>query len=301
MDPAFVFAYQRALVGDERRLAAYRETIARVVRPGHVVVDLGAGTGVLSVYAARAGAARVHAVDRSVSPAHLRAVLEQNGVADRVQIHYADSRAVELPEQCDVLIAEIGLDEEVLLDARRRFLRAGGVAIPEEVTFCMAPIHAPAAYAELVDFWNTDHAAIEVSALRRFAANQVHRTSLEGVGLLAQPVVVLSVRPAHSDSAFVTGNGQFTFASGALVHGFAGWHRVRLAEARAYDNAPPGPPEGWAHHFFPLERPREVTAGTRVQLTVSKRGMVWTWRGRFGSEGFDHSTFMNLALVTDGS
>jgi hypothetical protein len=301
MDPSFLFAYQHALLADERRLAAYREAIARVVRPGHVVVDLGAGVGVLSIYAARAGAARIHAIDRSVPVAHLRAVLEQNGIADRVRIHHADSREVELPEKCDVLIAEIGLDEEVLLDGRRRFLGSGGVTIPERVTFWMAPVHAPDAYERLVGFWQGTRADIHVSALRRFAASQVHRMSLEGLVPVAEPASILSIQPAHDDAAILTGAGQFTLRSNDVIHGFAGWHRTHLTEGLTHDNAPPGPTGGGAHHFFPLERPFAAAAGSRVDLGVSKRGAVWIWRGICGENRFDQSTFVNLPLLNDGS
>jgi ubiquinone/menaquinone biosynthesis C-methylase UbiE len=302
VDPAFVFAYQRAMLRDEKRLAAYREAIERTVKPGQVVVDLGAGTGVLSVYAARAGARRVYAIDRNVPVAQIRAVLEQNRVADRVQIIHRDSRQVErLPEPCDVLIAEIGLDEESLLDARRRFLRPGGVAIPEQVKFCMAPINAPQVYENVLGFWEHPHASIEVSVLRRFAANQVHRTSLEDVVLLTDPVAILATRIDQIEAPIVSGTATFTLRSDGPIQGFAGWHRIELVAGLWFDNAPPGPPGSWAHHFFPLERPLQGTGGGRIDLAVSKRGTIWTWRGSCCGRRFDHSSFLNLPLTIDGT
>ena len=55
--------YHHALLTDAVRVDAFADAIARVVRPGDVVIDAGTGSGVLAVLAARAGAKQVIAVD----------------------------------------------------------------------------------------------------------------------------------------------------------------------------------------------------------------------------------------------
>jgi len=300
MDPALLFAYHRDMLADEKRLAAYREAISRIVRPEHVVVDLGAGTGVLSVYAARAGARRVYALDRAVPAGILRAVIEENGVSDRVTVIAKDSRQVQhLPELCDILVADIGLDEESLLDARRRFLRPGGVTIPRQVILRMAPVQAPVVYERAVDFWQRAPGAFQVAAVRRFAANQVHRTSLENLEPASDACEVFSLNIAAIESPVLSGTVTFTTPTALLVHGFAGWTRVEFAPGLSLENAPPGPPASWRHLFFPLERPVSIAAHDQIELTVIKRGLIWIWRGRCGGERFEHSTFQNVPMTAD--
>ena len=53
----------REYLSDLNRLDAYRRAIEERVRPGFVVVDLGAGSGIMGLLACRAGARRVYAID----------------------------------------------------------------------------------------------------------------------------------------------------------------------------------------------------------------------------------------------
>src|SRR5512135_770538 len=76
--------YQK-MVDDAVRMNAYADALRRAVRPGSVVVDIGAGTGILSLLACRFGAARVYALEPDDCINVARENAAANGLADRIE------------------------------------------------------------------------------------------------------------------------------------------------------------------------------------------------------------------------
>lgn len=132
------------MIQDTVRVLAYRRAIVRHC-PGRNVVEIGCGSGILSIFAAKAGARRVIAIEESRIADLAATMFEANGVADRVELRRANSRDVSVDEPADVIIHELlGSDpfgENILPfieDARDRMLAPGGILIPSAMdVFCV--------------------------------------------------------------------------------------------------------------------------------------------------------------------
>ena len=138
------------MLHDERRTGDYLAALAEAVRPDDVVLDIGTGSGVLALAAARGGARCVYAIEASDIAEVAQRVFEVNGVGDQVTLLPGWSRVTELPELADLLVAEVignePLEEEILetlLDARRRLLRPGARMIPHALTLLARPVLVP--------------------------------------------------------------------------------------------------------------------------------------------------------------
>ena len=131
---------------DRKRTLAFRAAIEAVVRPGDTVVEVGAGTGILSLFAASAGAAKVYAVE--VDPVLARCLhdtVRANGLAQVIEVVEGDALTVDLPPDVDVVIGELietGLLDEMQV-AVMNGLHARGVIgtetrlVPETYQTCL--------------------------------------------------------------------------------------------------------------------------------------------------------------------
>ena len=134
------------MLHDERRTGDFLAALVAAVRTDDVVLDIGTGSGVLALAAARAGARNVYAIEASDIAEVAARVFAVNGVGDQVTLLPGWSRLAELPEKADLLVAEVvgnePLEEEILetvLDARRRLLKPGARIIPHALTLLGAP------------------------------------------------------------------------------------------------------------------------------------------------------------------
>lgn len=133
------------MLRDTVRVMAYRAAIEKHA-PGKRVVEVGCGTGILSLFAAKAGARKVIAIEESQVSETAAAMFAANGCSGIIDLKVANSRNVELnelDEPADLLVHEIlGVDPfdenllPVLLDARRRLLRPGGRMLPRRLEIC---------------------------------------------------------------------------------------------------------------------------------------------------------------------
>ncbi len=137
------------MLRDTYRVLAYKNTIQRLVG-GKVVADIGCGTGILSVLAAKAGARRVYAIEETGIADVAQEMFTANGCDDRVTLLRGNSRDIELPERVDIILHEIlGMDAigenllPVIADARRRMLVPGGLLVPHRVRIACVGVAAP--------------------------------------------------------------------------------------------------------------------------------------------------------------
>nr|CAB91258.1 related to protein arginine N-methyltransferase 3 [Neurospora crassa] len=151
------------MLKDTVRTEAYRDFIYqnKDLFAGKVVLDIGCGTGILSMFCAKAGAKQVIAVDRSEIIDKARENIYANGLSDVIVTLKGRIEEVILPvEKVDIIVSEwMGycLLYEAMLNsvlwARDKYLAPQGLLVPSHGNMWIAPVSEQEYIAEYVDFW----------------------------------------------------------------------------------------------------------------------------------------------------
>lgn len=269
---------QARMLNDGARTSAYLDAIAATVRPGDVVLDLGTGTGVLAIAAAKAGARRVYAIEAGAIGALAERMVVENGVADRVRVIRGWSTSVALPERCNVLITEtIGddpLGEKILenvLDARRRLLTPEARLVPLAIHLCATVYAVPG--ANWRRHFNRQSAFAEWATklslpVDWFAAPSEWKPTWEQLAqwsVLEAPAALQSVSLTSHETAQVDAAVEVGVSRPGRVNAVAVSADVHLTSAISFRTDRPSPANSWRALVTGIE-PFEVSAGQRARV-----------------------------------
>lgn len=231
------------MIKDHVRTDTYRNAIFhhQHLIAGKVVVDVGCGTGILSIFCAQAGAKRVYAVDASDIAVQANEVVNANNLSDIVKVLHGRVEDVEIEEEVDVIISEwmgyMLLYESMLgsvLTARDRWLKPGGLILPSHATLYMAPVTNPDRYSQSIEFWR-DVYGINMSAMvplaKQCAFEEPSVETISGENVLTWPQVVKQVdcyTVTLTELETVATKFRLQSMMRAPLHGFAFWFDVEF-------------------------------------------------------------------------
>jgi protein arginine N-methyltransferase 1 len=277
------------MIMDRIRTSAYQQALARAIKPGDVVVDLGAGTVLFTLHACRLGAKLVHAIEPNPIIQVAREIVQANGFADRVAFHQAMSFDVELPQPADVVVTDprgvLPLKERAIptiIDARRRLLKPGGVLIPQRDTIWAALVEAPTIYDRDYDNpWRSANDGFDMEAARRGTINGFSRHHLELNQLLNKPVRWLLLDYRVIEHASACGRIEFQVNRPGTAHGFALWFDSELIDGVSISNCPGQPKLIYGQLFFPFQEPLSVLPNQTITLDLRADPVggdyIWQW------------------------
>lgn len=266
------------MLKDSVRCEAFRKALAEAVTPGCSVLDVGAGSGILSLFAAQAGAGTLYAVERTAIAELAQRIVSENGLGDRIQVLREDMEDVELPGKVDIIVSEwlggYALDENLLpivLLARDRWLRPGGRMIPQTVTSYIAPAYDTLLQQD-IDFWRSEPYGIDLSAIGEARARQAEnaRHDLRQGQIVCAPqamwqVDIATCSLAEANRPFET-RLEFTAEQGGQFNSLAAWFDARLSDHVRLCNGPGEPDTHWGRCIFPVGRVVDLAEGARVEI-----------------------------------
>ncbi|KAG5898914.1 hypothetical protein JTB14_000159 [Gonioctena quinquepunctata] len=259
-----------------------------------IVLDVGAGSGILSFFAAQAGAKRIYAVEASTMAHYAQKIVEANNLSSSIKVIPGKIEEIDLPEKVDVIISEpMGymLYNERMLESylnAKKWLVPGGKMYPSRGDLHIAPFTDDALYMEQyskANFWfQTCFHGVNLSALQNCAVKEYFR----------QPIVdTFDVRICMSKSMrhvvdFLEADEtdlhtidiplEFHILESGTCHGLAFWFDVAFTGSQQtiwLSTAPTEPLTHWYQVRCLLEQPLLLKQGQvltgRVLLLANKR------------------------------
>jgi type II protein arginine methyltransferase len=272
--------WHQRMVRDTERNERYRAAIERMVRHGDRVLDIGTGTGLLAMIAARAGAAHVWSCEAVPAIADMaRDVVALNGFADRITVIAKRSTELDpvadLGGPVDMLISEVIASDIVgenvlptVEDAARRLLKSGGRMLPlgGEVVIALADVPR-------LDPFAVEACGFDLSLLGRLGGRpRLVEAEWQDTTLRSSPVGLYCFDFTRGGDWGAVRTTRHLVADGGWVNGVLMWMRLAIDEVETYETySSRARPSSWALLFYPLDAPRAFAAGDRVTVEAVRR------------------------------
>lgn len=267
------------MINDHERNDAYRAALEATVTPDDVVLEIGTGSGIVAMMAARAGARHVYTceVSKPLATAAVETV-RRNGYHDRVTVIPKKSTALvvgdDLPERATVFVSElinIGMLApamlQVLRHAREALCTPDARIIPAAATVYAALIEAPE-LARVNPVARID--GFDMSHFDRFRSPGYTQIDLgaDQHRLLCQPVTALQfdfTRDMPDEHGLSL---PLTATATGVCHGVVFWFDLAMADGVTYHSASQARTNHWKQALDFCAVPLPVTAGQALTLSA---------------------------------
>ncbi|XP_033972858.1 protein arginine N-methyltransferase 3 isoform X1 [Trematomus bernacchii] len=280
------YSIHEEMLKDKVRTESYRDFMYRnpEVFRDKVVLDVGCGTGILSMFAARAGAKKVIAVDQSEIIYQAMDIVRSNQLEDKITLIKGRIEDIKLPvEKVDIIISEwMGyfLLFESMLDsvlyARDAYLADDGSVYPDLCNISLALVGDPQKHQDHIAFWD-DVYGFNMSCMKKVVVPEASVEVVNEDTLICEPTVIQTIdcnRVCLSELEFasdfclkITKSTECT----AIVGYFDIFFDKGCSNKVMFSTGPQATKTHWKQTIFLLEKPFSVQAGEELQGKITVR------------------------------
>lgn len=272
------------MLGDRVRVDTYARGIEAIISDGAKVIDLGTGTGVLAMLAARKHGTHIYALDHSSFIEKAEKIARANGF-DNISFHYTNSRKFTPPQKVDIVLHEqIGDDlfeenmVENLLDLKARALKPGGLILPGRFQLFATPVALHTDY-HVPFIWEKDVHGLDFSLLKLeestdpydagdYVLNYIAASACKAFLCDPKPIMEIDLNTiSKSDEIPSEFSQTVTINSDENMDGLCIWFRTFFNDEISFDTSPFSRHTHWAHRLYRTPT-RPVKAGQSLKCTL---------------------------------
>lgn len=261
------FSIHHDMLSDSVRTDSYRKAIvnnAKIIE-NRVVLDLGCGTGILSMFSASSGASKVYAVDQSDIIYHAMDIIRENNLENKISPVKGRIEDTPLPEKVDVIISEWmgyfllfeGMLDSVIF-ARNHWLKSGGLLMPNKCNISLVGSGDMETYQKLINFWS-DVYGYKMNCMKSEVIREASIDIANPTHLITTPSLLCEIdlntcttNAVNFSSEFqlnVLRDGNLTFLVGYFDTFFD------LPNSVSFSTGPNSTPTHWKQTIFYLKEP----------------------------------------------
>lgn len=271
-------------------MASYTRAMRAAIRPGDVVLDLGAGPGVTSLIACQLGASKVYAVDPSEWLTVGKHLAKTNGFEQHIVFLKGSAVDVSLPEKVDVIISDLRgvlplyfghLDS--LSGAIRDHLKPGGRVICEKDSIVCSPVVDANVHKQHFSAWAPNYNGLDLGIVRRWLVGQPSKVNLRSNQVLCPGQNWCDIDYLSAGSSLVFDRELSWVASESqVVVGLAAWLDGKLYGGARLDSSPGKQQLIYGQMYFPVLAGIAICAGMTLKVRLKARfvdqNYLWKWQ-----------------------
>jgi len=273
-----------SMLKDKARTDAYRDAILQNPHlfKDKVVLDVGCGSGILSLFAAKAGAKQVIGIDASEFAHQAQQIVKDNKYDHIITIIKGKAEEIELPvAKVDIIISEwmgYGLLFEAMLNtvlfARDKWLAPGGIMMPDKASLFLGAIEDQDYIDDKVTFWENVYgfnmSSVKPQVLHEPLVESVNKNAVVGI---PKKIVTIDIQTVKVEELKYV---DIPFAMKArrsdYIHAWMLYFDVEFTFCHKNVRLSTGPHDTWTHWYqalFYLEKPLAVKKGEIINGTFS--------------------------------
>ena len=270
---------------------------------GKTVLDVGCGTGILSMFAAKAGAAKVIGVDMSSIVDYAKKIVADNNLSDIVTIIRGKVEEIELPvPKVDIIISEwMGycLFYESMLDtvlyARDKWLVEGGLMFPDKATLYLTGIEDRQYKDDKINWWD-DVYGFDMSSIRKVAVSEPLVDSVDHKCLVTNNCLIkeIDIQTVKKEEIPFTSPFHLQFKRNDYLHALVAFFTVEFSHCHKRIGFSTSPEHNYTHWKQVQTKNLNVKSGI---MSVSRRPesnsictFVWSQHDEIKCQIFRHTT-----------
>uniref|UniRef100_A0A1Q3F1J6 type I protein arginine methyltransferase n=1 Tax=Culex tarsalis TaxID=7177 RepID=A0A1Q3F1J6_CULTA len=271
------FGIHHDMLSDYVRTASYRDAILEngAIFRDKTVLDLGCGTAILSMFAARAGAKEVISVDQSDIIYQAMDIVRRNKI-DNIKFVKGRLEDSELPvEKVDIIVSEWmgyfllfeGMMDSVIY-ARKQYLKEGGFILPNRCNISLAGYGDVERHNEFIGFWK-DVYGFDMSCMKKEVLREatVEVCKPEHVVTNANIIANFDLMEVDVDCPNFSYDFELTVKRDCSLTALVGYFDTffELPEHVEFSTSPYTKPTHWKQTLFYVEEPIPVREGQQIK------------------------------------